>query len=632
MKMALPDGELATNDEQNADVFEPHSTKVFNRDDAPVDRSILQRIEKRRVKTFLDHPPTSEEVEKHIRKAGKDKAGGESSITGRAIKALGLISRETILEIFTNFWYGKEDYKEWHEAILKWLPKKGDLSQANNWRGICLGDATAKIFSSIVTERLNEVMRIEGIESQFGSQPERGCQDGLFVIRTMLQLRRNHNMETWGLFVDLVKAFDTANHDLLYEILEIYGVPPQLLDVIKRLYDGASVNLKIGEAEPRSIPYTVGVKQGDAMAPVLFLFLIQAFAETIEEEWEKAEIEIPSFNFHRNRERPIGRLVGQRTQSKGTLILLNNLLYVDDGAFIFTNREDMEKAAGLIFDHFAKFGLIMHIGTNGKKSKTEAVYYPPKLLNEGEEPKVKITETFPVKHGYVGFTENFKYLGSLINSDLRDIHEIKQRIRKATNQMHELNHLWRNKHVEQDIKVWLYLALPVNTLLWGCESWAISAEAMRSLETFHTKSIRKILGVSMWNVQALRVTNEQVREEFNNMTTMENILKKRQLQWIGKLARLPEHRLPRQLMAAWIQNPRKPGQPQLSLRNTMARAIETIMPEAGREAPLEIWLPWAEEEVAWNAMIEQWWKTCHQHGNDSTQDPQSEPEPDPPVP
>eukprot|EP00978_Attheya_sp_CCMP212_P029926 scaffold108265_cov34-Attheya_sp.AAC.3 len=110
-------------------------------------------------------------------------------------------------------------------------------------------------------------MKVEGIENQFGSQPLRGCQDGLFVIRTMLELRRNHNLPTWALFVDLVKAFDTANHALMYRILRKYGVPPQLCNVIKRLYEGASVNLKEGTADSRSIPYTVGVKQGDAMAP-----------------------------------------------------------------------------------------------------------------------------------------------------------------------------------------------------------------------------------------------------------------------------------------------------------------------------------------------------------------------------
>eukprot|EP00978_Attheya_sp_CCMP212_P015929 scaffold41313_cov53-Attheya_sp.AAC.2 len=114
MKMELPDGSLAINDKQNADVFEPHSTKVFNRDDATVDFTVvlLDRIEQRSMKMHLDHPPTGKEIEKHIQKATRDKAGGESTITGRAIKALGLISKQAIEEIFTAFWHGDSDYKE----------------------------------------------------------------------------------------------------------------------------------------------------------------------------------------------------------------------------------------------------------------------------------------------------------------------------------------------------------------------------------------------------------------------------------------------------------------------------------------------------------------------------------------
>jgi hypothetical protein len=127
---------------------------------------------------------------------------------------------------------------------------------------ICLGNTLAKIFSSILTERLNEVMKVEGIENQFGSQPLRGCQDGLFVIRTMLELRRNHNLPTCSglpLLVDLVKAFNTANHALMHRILS------QLYNDIERLYNNVSVNIKVGTADSRSIPYTVGVKQqGDA--------------------------------------------------------------------------------------------------------------------------------------------------------------------------------------------------------------------------------------------------------------------------------------------------------------------------------------------------------------------------------
>eukprot|EP00978_Attheya_sp_CCMP212_P025434 scaffold81767_cov26-Attheya_sp.AAC.1 len=207
----------------------------------------------------------------------------------------------------------------------------------------------------------------------------------------------------------------------------------------------------------------------------------------------------------------------------------------------------------------------MHIGTGGKKSKTTTHH-------------------------------NFWGKGKSRWSKKETPSQSGTRIQKATNQMHELTHLcWRNKHIELGIKVWLYLALPVNTLLWGCESWAISAEAARRLESFHTKSIRKILGVTMWNVEALRITNKQILKEFNNMPSMENIIAKRQLIWIGKLAGLPEYRLPRQLMAAWIQHPRKGGQPQLTLRNTMARVIQKIIPAVDKQAQLEVLLPWAED-------------------------------------
>jgi hypothetical protein len=59
------------------------------------------------------------------------------------------------------------------------------------------------------------------------------------------------------------------------------------------------------------------------MAPVLFLLLIQAFAETLEEEWVvDVDIDIPPFNYHENRAKPIGRVVGQRSHSKGSLLLL----------------------------------------------------------------------------------------------------------------------------------------------------------------------------------------------------------------------------------------------------------------------------------------------------------------------
>ena len=71
-------------------------------------------------------------------------------------------------------------------------------------------------------------------------------------------------------FVDLVKAYDTANHVLLIDILRKYGAPPKFVTAIETIYRNNTCVLKI-ENEIAEIPQTVGVRQGDNMAPLLFL-------------------------------------------------------------------------------------------------------------------------------------------------------------------------------------------------------------------------------------------------------------------------------------------------------------------------------------------------------------------------
>ena len=52
-------------------------------------------------------------------------------------------------------------------------------------------------------------------------------------------------------------------------------------------------------------------------------------------------------------------------------------LYVDDGAFPFSTRGDLQRGMDLIHHHFGRFGLDMHIGQGALTSKTECVFFPP---------------------------------------------------------------------------------------------------------------------------------------------------------------------------------------------------------------------------------------------------------------
>jgi len=102
--------------------------------------------------------------------------------------------------------------------------------------------------------------------------------------------------------------------------------------------------LKI-EKEVQEIPQAVGVRQGDNMAPVLFLFLMTVFAETLELEWKHEEIEVVTAMIAANDDIRKGQLCSITPKMFRSKILsayeIFQCLYVDDGAFPFDTRESL---------------------------------------------------------------------------------------------------------------------------------------------------------------------------------------------------------------------------------------------------------------------------------------------------
>ncbi len=73
--------------------------------------------------------------------------------------------------------------------------------------------------------RASCLLNANGTRFQFGGTPELGCRDGLIVLKTLLTMGKNHSLPSYAAFVDLVKAYDMANHELLLT-LESALLPP----------------------------------------------------------------------------------------------------------------------------------------------------------------------------------------------------------------------------------------------------------------------------------------------------------------------------------------------------------------------------------------------------------------------
>ena len=91
------------------------------------------------------------------------------------------------------------------------------------------------------------------------------------------------------LFVDLVKTFDTTNHELLMKVLTKHGM---LMDVIPRMYAGLELQFYIGSTE-KIVPYTIG-NHGN-ITPIHFNLFFRDAVESLGVLWERS---IPTPEFH----------------------------------------------------------------------------------------------------------------------------------------------------------------------------------------------------------------------------------------------------------------------------------------------------------------------------------------------
>ena len=120
------------------------------------------------------------------------------------------------------------------------------------------------------------------------------------------------------------------------------------------------------------------------MAPVLFLFLMTAVAKTLEIVWREQAIPILRVMTTSNDNMIKGKICSHTpamfTSKTLTAYKILQCLYIDDSAFPFGSREDLKCGMELIFHHFGRFGLEMHIRQGASPSKTKCVFFPPPVL------------------------------------------------------------------------------------------------------------------------------------------------------------------------------------------------------------------------------------------------------------
>lgn len=460
-------------------------------------------------------------------------------------------------------------YLQWLQARMKLLPKKGDLSLCKNWRAICLLDIASKIVSSIISNRLQIIMKYEGLEQQAGFCRGRGTVDGSFSTVVGLQKRKEHGLATWALFIDLVKAFDTIIREATFLVLRKFGIPDHLINLIIRLHTNATMDFKVGDIDT-AVPSKIGVRQGSIEGPILFLIIFQAALETA--DWP---VDKPKFYTRKN-----GVISGEswkrKTDKEGyrsiSVFELWSSLFADDCALLFETRDDLICGANYIFNHFKRFGLQMHVGRGKQASKTEAMYFP---VRESEY-NLGDTSNFTVAgDGFISFTKIFKYLGSHIHYSLTSTPDIDIRIKDAAKVFGALRkRIFGDRHVDKRVKGKLFISLCTSILLFGSECWTTTEQDKAKLRTFYNRSVRMMCRITMRHTIKHHIKTSTLLQQLQ-LEPFDIYYERRLLRWAGHVARMDTDRLPRQLLTSWVPHPRLNGGQKLTWGNTLIKALKS---------------------------------------------------------
>ncbi|KAK3569104.1 hypothetical protein QTP86_022133, partial [Hemibagrus guttatus] len=378
-----------------------------------------------------------DEVRKALKRMKSGKAVGPDDIPVEVWKCLGEAAVEFLASLFNRVLESERMPEEWRRSVLVPIFKnKGDVQSCSNYRGIKLMSHTMKLWERVVEARLRKVVEI--CEQQYGFMPRKSTTDAIFALRILMEKYRDGQRELHCVFVDLEKAYDRVPREELWYCMRKSGVAEKYVRVVQDMYERSRTVVRCAVGQTEEFNVEVGLHQGSALSPFLFAIVMDQLSEEV------------------------------RQESPWTM------MFADDIVICSESREQVEE--NLERWRFA----LERRGMKVSRSKTEYM-----CVNEREG-----SGTVRLQGEELKKVQEFKYLGSTVQSSGECGKEVKKRVQAGWNGWRKVSGVLCDRKISARIKGKVYRTVVRPAMLYGLETVPLRKRQESELEVAELKMLR----------------------------------------------------------------------------------------------------------------------------------------------
>lgn len=314
------------------------------------------------------------------------------------------------------------------------LLKKGNGKLLANYRPITVLPTVAKIFERIIYLQLNHYFETNNLisKNQFGFRKNMSTVHAVQKLLDNIFKAFESKVPALSLHLDLSKAFDSIDHDLLLKKLEFYGLNEHALKLMSSYLLNRKQIVKIntpdGEIFSRVLTVETGVPQGSILGPLLFNIFINDLPKYLD---------VPAY------------------------------LFADDTSVFLAGNELLNEAK-IIFDQVSGWFRVNGLKVNEEKS--QMLYYTPSVLIEPPVKSIKLSETVNLE-----LSVTTRFLGLHIDQHLIWATHIDHVVSKIQTHKWALRNLV--KVTSKDVALIFYHANIMSHLRYGLILWGKSPHA-----------------------------------------------------------------------------------------------------------------------------------------------------------